>query len=489
MPAASPAILPHPGRPYFSCTCRQPARAAVAVQRELVQQGGRAMVPKGFVQVRGRELTVDGKAVRLRGLNYGNWMLVEHYMHGLPWVEYQMRAVMQRTLGPERARAYWDTFMDTFVSDADFAFIRDAGFNLLRLPFDYRHFGGDRTCTSYGERGFDYFDRFIELCRHHGLYVLLDMHAAPGVQARDWNAGSAFGESFFWDHDEFWDRMASLWERIAARYANEPYVCGYNVMCEPVAPSNELFNRFNLRMIEAIRRVDPTHLIVLESNLWGKDIASFGDEVFADPQVIPSPHFYPRPVEQFDQLTTPTDDPAPPRDIGAALRTQFASYHDVERIPRPVLVGEFGVSRWDTDDTLKRREQFAGTVDMLEQLGFHWCMWAYKDLGTLGIMRPRADTPWRRFLARPDVQALRTAFGEEIKPLVQRLAARVPQIDSEDTALLTTQTRHHWDALVLPRIVSILDSYSTDELRAMASSFAFEHCECFEEKLRLVRPS
>lgn len=440
-----------------------------------------------FVSVHGTEFELAGVPIRFRGLDYGNWMLVEHHMIGLPWVEYKMRSTMREILGAEKSAAFWDTFMDTFLTREDIAFIAESGFNLIRLPFDYRHFGSDRTCNDYGRRGFEYFDRCIDLCRESGLYILLDLHAAPGCQARDWNAGSAFGESLFWDYPQFQQEALAVWRTIAARYVDEPVIMGYDVLCEPVAPDQQLFTKFNRDAIDAIRRVDTNHVIALESNFWGQQVATLETSLFDDPLVVPSIHFYPVAADQFDGQRGATADSSGTDNAHSSILKQLDGYYDYARIQRPVMAGEFGVNSWEETGDPQAAELFAATVDVFESLGFSWCMWDYKDLGRLGLVRPDESTAWVKFLDRADVAALRTTYLQKVEGFVEELAAAVPQLDKEDRLLLRTQTRHHWDALVLRHVVAIMNEYDEEQIAAMGGSFSFDQCRTFSDKLDLLK--
>ena len=150
-----------------------------------------------WMRIEGRNLVADGKPIRLRGIGLGNWMLVEHFMIGLPQVDYVMRQTFTEVLGPERAAAFWDAYMDNYFTEKDVARIRELGFNHVRLPFSYRQLESDAQPGQWREEGFRRLDRMIGWCRRQGLWVLLDLHSAPGCQASDWNAESAHGECFY----------------------------------------------------------------------------------------------------------------------------------------------------------------------------------------------------------------------------------------------------------------------------------------------------
>lgn len=45
------------------------------------------------------------------------------------------------------------------------------------------------------EEGFKHLDRVIDLCAKHGIYTIIDLHAAPGGQNLDWHADTGLGKA------------------------------------------------------------------------------------------------------------------------------------------------------------------------------------------------------------------------------------------------------------------------------------------------------
>ena len=82
--------------------------------------------------------------------------------------------------------------------------------------------------------GFTYFDRIVEWCREENLYVLFDMHCAPGGQTGD-NIDDSYGFPYLFSSQSSQDLMSEIWVNIAKRYKNEPIVIGYDILKEPNA--------------------------------------------------------------------------------------------------------------------------------------------------------------------------------------------------------------------------------------------------------------
>src|SRR5215208_5589522 len=96
-----------------------------------------------FVTTRGREFVApDGRPLFLKGINLGNWLLPEGYMFkfktaGSPRL---ISAVVSQLVGEDEARRFWKAYRDGYVTAEDIRFIRQSGFNSVRVPFSYRLF-------------------------------------------------------------------------------------------------------------------------------------------------------------------------------------------------------------------------------------------------------------------------------------------------------------------------------------------------------------
>ncbi len=147
-----------------------PGRSAGAVDRN------------GFVTARDHELIgPDGKVLHPRGINLGGWLVPEGYMLGFskaiaPW---QIRQVFKELVGTEADNAFWRRWYHSFITRDDIRYIRATGMNIVRVPFDYRLFTPEEYPGTWIGTGFELLDRVVEWSGEAGLFVLLDMHAAP----------------------------------------------------------------------------------------------------------------------------------------------------------------------------------------------------------------------------------------------------------------------------------------------------------------------
>jgi endoglucanase len=123
-----------------------------------------------MLQVRGREIvTAEGRPVRLRGVCVGGWMNMENFINGYPGDEHGARRAAAKILGPERAEFLFDRWLDHFFGEADIAFLKECGANVVRLPLNYRHFESDAEPYTYLEKGFARLQRTVDACTRAGL--------------------------------------------------------------------------------------------------------------------------------------------------------------------------------------------------------------------------------------------------------------------------------------------------------------------------------
>src|SRR5919206_4971856 len=101
--------------------------------------GGRAK----FVTTRGREFVApDGRPLFLKGINLGNWLLPEGYMFKFKTASSPrlISTVLNQLVGEDEARRFWKAYRDNYVTAEDIRFIKQSGFNSVRVPFNYRLF-------------------------------------------------------------------------------------------------------------------------------------------------------------------------------------------------------------------------------------------------------------------------------------------------------------------------------------------------------------
>ena len=183
-----------------------------------------------------------GKPVILQGVNLGGWLMMEAYILYAPnFPEQRFKREFAAALGQKALRLFEKKYRENFIRERDIQNIARLGFNCMRVPFNGRLV--EKAPYRYDRNGVRFLDRVIRWAGKCGIWVILDLHAAPGSQNHDWHGDSA-GKAELWTKENCQDRTLALWEFLADRYKNEEYVAGYDLLNEAVLDDTELLNRF-----------------------------------------------------------------------------------------------------------------------------------------------------------------------------------------------------------------------------------------------------
>ena len=249
---------------------------------------------KGFVTVQGHDLIKpNGEKLLIQGTNLGNWLNPEGYMFGFGRTNsaWMIDLMMKEAVGPDATADFWKQFKDNYVTKADIDFIAQQGANTIRLPFNYKLFTDEDYMGLTGPKdGFERIDSVVSWCKANGLYLILDMHDCPGGQTGD-NIDDGHGYPWLFESEKSQQLFCKIWQQIAFRYRQETTILGYELMNEPIAHYFE--NRYELykllqplykKTVEAIRKVDENHIILLggahwNSFFWMLDDASYDDKL------------------------------------------------------------------------------------------------------------------------------------------------------------------------------------------------------------------
>jgi hypothetical protein len=301
--------------------------------------------PTGFLSVNGTWI-VDGagKAVLLRGVNYPGYECAHPRGH----------------------------------RESDYASFAQMGFNVVRLPISWAN-------LEYYKGRFDsnfliwYVDFDVRWAKKYGLYVVLDMHQWQwssnfgGCGAPDWSVakyspdelGMRKAVSDFWADPSLQDHLAMVWKNIAGYYANEPAIAGYDLLNEPwmytsIIPELNAthIDSFYIKVTQAIRAVDPNHIIFLEPANMNTFNTLFDDKI------VWAPHFYPWSFATkyyAENLTI----------LEADLEAKYQRF--VLRSRTPMWIGEFGAFMKDHS-----AEHWLGDAKRLfDRYQVGWAWWAY----------------------------------------------------------------------------------------------------------------
>jgi hypothetical protein len=173
----------------------------------------------------------------------------------------------------------------------------------------------------------------------------------------------------------------------------------------------------------------------------------------------------------------------------AALEKTLAGRYDRQRIARPAMVAEFGVTRSNPQPFAVQLAITRDLVSIFEEKGWGWSMWCYKDLRDMGMVTPRLDTPWRRFLDSPDVSGFLSRYKALEEPFTAGVAKMMAatDVDPDTREQWAREVARDFDAPALDFVLRRLKNRSAAELAAMARSFAFESCEIHQDQLGMLK--
>ena len=219
--------------------------------------------PLPQLYVKGQNIVdAKGKRVILKGTNLGNWFVIEPWMLNLSGIsdQYQIESILTERFSEAEKDRLMDIYHASWITKRDFPIIKSFGFNLVRIPMNYRQFEDDRKPFQLKKDAWKWLDFAIDQAEKSGLYSILDMHGAQGGQSVYDHTGQS-GQNKLWTEDSNKKRLAWLWTQIAKRYKSRSAVVAYDAFNEPYGGTKpqqvEVFNR----VLPEIRKVDPNKLV------------------------------------------------------------------------------------------------------------------------------------------------------------------------------------------------------------------------------------
>ncbi len=339
----------------------------------------------------------NGDRFDIKGVNFGNLFIAEGWMtvnsigalknddgtyvkvneQGIV-EEYEeifqeeMDAILAARFTDEELEALNEAFFNSYCTEADFQLISEIGLNTIRIPVYYRSFlsthdryrlTDEELCAmdfDSIELNFEQLDKFIEYAQKYDIKIIVDMHGVMGGQSGFEHCGTR--DIDFWDNEDYIEFMCKLWKAIAEYYVNErsdlaPTILAYDLVNEPTN-RNEIGTGIKQwevmdRLYDAIREVDPYHVISIEGVWYPISLPS--PEKYGWENVLYQYHYY----NWTSDLTS--------NELFYSFMFALNSLSDYDV---PKLVGEFNLfgdsEAWD---------QYLNQYD---KMGWGWTIWSYK---------------------------------------------------------------------------------------------------------------
>lgn len=247
-----------------------------------------------FLKTQGQKIVNQkGENVYLKGLGLGGWMLQEGYMlktADFAGPQYQIKQKIAEVAGEDGKTEFYKAYLKNGVTKKDIDSLAKWGFNSIRLPMHYDLYTLPiekepvKGHNTWLEEGFVMTDNLLKWCEENKLYLILDLHAAPGGQGNDANI-SDYDKTKpnLWQSEDNQKKTIALWKKLAERYKDQEWIGGYDLINEPNYPftgknpngTDEMSNaplwKLQKDITEAIRQVDKNHIIIIEGNGWGNN--------------------------------------------------------------------------------------------------------------------------------------------------------------------------------------------------------------------------
>ncbi len=263
--------------------------------------------------VHAQTLTTDGMLIKddqgqkviLRGIGTGNWVLMEGYMMktaGVAGTQHEFREKLTEAIGEAATDEFFELWWNNHMTKADVDSMAKWGFNSLRIAMHYNQFtppieeesASDLSSKNYTwyQSGFDRVDDVLSWCEANNMYLILDLHAAPGGQGRNADICDYDPDKpSLWEDVNNRHKMVALWSKLAERYKDEPWIGGYDLLNETnwdelKDNGNEMLWSLLEECTDAIRATGDDHIIYLEGNDWANNYDGLPDPLWDDNMVI-----------------------------------------------------------------------------------------------------------------------------------------------------------------------------------------------------------
>jgi len=312
-----------------------------------------------FLKTSGTKIVDESEnEVILRSIGIGGWWLQEGYMFetsAFANTQHELRKKIEDLIGTDSTEIFYETFLNNFVTRRDIDSIALWGFNSIRLPMHYNLLISATEPDTFIDKGFKMIDSLILWCRPHNMYIILDLHAAPGGQGHD-QPISDYDPSkpSLWESEENQALTAILWKEIARRYAHEPIIGGYDILNEPnweLGSSNQVLRSFYQRITDSIRKVDTSHIIFIEGNWFATD---------------------------FNGLTPPWDN-----NMVYSFHKYWSAYNTSSIQYLLNIRDSYNVPLWLGETGENSNHWFTQIVNLMNQHKIGWACWPYKKTGSV----------------------------------------------------------------------------------------------------------
>ena len=188
--------------------------------------------------------------MKIKGTNLGNWLVLEKWMSPALFAgtTAEDEYYLPTQLSPEVYEARIKIHRSEYITERDFAIMKQIGLNAVRIPVPYFIFG-DRPpfigCIEELDHAFAWAEKY-------GLKVLIDLHTAP-LSQNGFDNGGICGVCKWSQTPEEVDFVLNVLEKLAKRYGQREGLFGIQPINEPI--TEPMWSAMNIQ--ERYKPVEP----------------------------------------------------------------------------------------------------------------------------------------------------------------------------------------------------------------------------------------
>ena len=331
----------------------------------------------------------------------GGWLVMEGYMNqsaGIAGPQHEIKNKLIDLMGKEKTETFFKEWRKNHFTKRDVDSLAAWGFNSIRIPMHYNLMTlpieeepvvGENTWI---EEGFTIIDNVLDWAKPHNMYVILDLHAAPGGQG--YNADISDYDSnkpSLWESEENQKKTVALWKKIAQRYKDNQWIGGYDLINETNwdLPGGTLLRQLFEQITAAIREVDKEHIIFIEGNDYANN---------------------------YTGLTPPWDD-----NMVYSFHKYWSTVNDDDLDWVTPLRETYNVPLWMGESGENSNTWYTNFISLLEKKDIGWAWWTIKKVGDI-------DSPFSVKLNSGYQKVLDYWKGEGSKPTEQETYSAMMQL-------------------------------------------------------------
>lgn len=279
------------------------------------------------------------------------------------------------------------------IKDEYFQFLKEAGFNSVRIPVRWQH-NSDPVTHKVNPERLAGVKEDVQLAIDAGLAVVISFHWYYEMNFFAANAAK-FPELYQAEKEHF----AAIWSEVATEFKDFPdTMLVWDIMNEPTMGKDKL-NEVLMAGYDAIRAADPNKTIMFESYQSAKFRAIKVLDLPQDGNIIYSGHYY-EPYTYSHQghndMYACKGDAAfestAMADMTEFIKLAMSLYPDVKKGSYvPMNMGEFGISggpndacarKGETGPSEKNKALWAEkAIEAAEAFGLSWHYWGFVNVG------------------------------------------------------------------------------------------------------------